>query len=70
MKGKIDFESEPWPSISDSAKDLIKKMLQRDPRQRITAHQVLCKSDFVLKLGGQDYMGVFCFIVHTCQLRD
>nr|GLL42307.1 calcium-dependent protein kinase 11-like [Ipomoea trifida] len=42
MKGKIDFESEPWPSISDSAKDLIKKMLQRDPRQRITAHQVLC----------------------------
>ncbi|XP_019175937.1 PREDICTED: calcium-dependent protein kinase 11-like [Ipomoea nil] len=42
MKGKIDFESEPWPSISDSAKDLIKKMLQRDPRQRISAHQVLC----------------------------
>ncbi|VFQ71621.1 unnamed protein product [Cuscuta campestris] len=42
MKGKIDFESEPWPSISESAKDLIKKMLQRDPRQRITAHQVLC----------------------------
>ncbi|CAH9136766.1 unnamed protein product [Cuscuta epithymum] len=42
MKGKIDFESEPWPSISDSAKDLIKRMLQRDPRQRITAHQVLC----------------------------
>ncbi|RAL54286.1 hypothetical protein DM860_001414 [Cuscuta australis] len=42
MKGKVDFESEPWPSISESAKDLIKRMLQRDPRQRITAHQVLC----------------------------
>ncbi|KAF3615584.1 Calcium-dependent protein kinase 4 [Capsicum annuum] len=42
LKGKIDFESEPWPQISDSAKDLVKKMLTRDPRARLTAHQVLC----------------------------
>ncbi|KAL3830289.1 hypothetical protein ACJIZ3_019091 [Penstemon smallii] len=42
MKGKIDFKSEPWPHISDSAKDLIRKMLTRDPRSRITAHEVLC----------------------------
>ncbi|KAI5668226.1 hypothetical protein M9H77_18079 [Catharanthus roseus] len=42
LKGKIDFESEPWPQISDSAKDLIKNMLCRDPRSRITAHEVLC----------------------------
>ncbi|KAL6515653.1 Calcium-dependent protein kinase 4 [Orobanche hederae] len=42
LKGKMDFESEPWPHISDSAKDLVRKMLERDPRQRITAHQVLC----------------------------
>lgn len=43
LKGKIDFESEPWPNISDSAKDLIGKMLDRDPRRRISAHEVLCK---------------------------
>lgn len=42
LKGKIDFESEPWPQISDSAKDLVKKMLTRNPRERLTAHQVLC----------------------------
>ncbi|XP_022895308.1 calcium-dependent protein kinase 11-like [Olea europaea var. sylvestris] len=42
LKGKIDFESEPWPNISDSAKDLIGKMLDRDPRRRISAHEVLC----------------------------
>ncbi|KAK3211342.1 hypothetical protein Dsin_016048 [Dipteronia sinensis] len=42
LKGKIDFESEPWPSISDSAKDLIQKMLDRSPKRRITAHEVLC----------------------------
>ncbi|GAB2217550.1 hypothetical protein Drorol1_Dr00000747 [Drosera rotundifolia] len=42
LHGKLDFESNPWPSISDSAKDLIRKMLDRDPKKRITAHQVLC----------------------------
>ncbi|KAL2467630.1 Calcium-dependent protein kinase 11 [Forsythia ovata] len=42
LKGKIDFESEPWPNISESAKDLIGKMLDRDPRGRISAHEVLC----------------------------
>lgn len=42
LQGPLDFESEPWPSISDSAKDLIRNMLTRDPRKRFTAHQVLC----------------------------
>ncbi|KAF5725611.1 calcium-dependent protein kinase 11 [Tripterygium wilfordii] len=42
LRSKLDFESEPWPSISDSAKDLITKMLERDPRRRISAHEVLC----------------------------
>ncbi|KAG9149156.1 hypothetical protein Leryth_003154 [Lithospermum erythrorhizon] len=42
MKGKLDFESDPWPQISESAKDLIRKMLDRDPRSRIKAHEVLC----------------------------
>ncbi|KAL8143703.1 hypothetical protein V2J09_016735 [Rumex salicifolius] len=43
MKAQIDFESDPWPVISDSAKDLIRKMLCHNPTQRLTAHQVLCK---------------------------
>ncbi|KAK8966548.1 Calcium-dependent protein kinase 6 [Platanthera guangdongensis] len=42
LKGHIDFDSEPWPLISDSAKDLIRKMLCSRPRDRLTAHQVLC----------------------------
>ncbi|EPS60285.1 hypothetical protein M569_14517 [Genlisea aurea] len=42
LKGKVDFESEPWPHISDSAKDLVQRMLERDPKKRISAHQVLC----------------------------
>ncbi|MBA0808733.1 hypothetical protein Gohar_024447 [Gossypium harknessii] len=42
LHGKVDFESEPWPSISESAKDLLRKMLERDPQKRITAYEVLC----------------------------
>ncbi|CAK8570493.1 unnamed protein product [Lathyrus sativus] len=42
LHGDLDFASDPWPAISDSAKDLVRKMLVRDPRRRMTAHQVLC----------------------------
>ncbi|CAN6232797.1 unnamed protein product [Urochloa humidicola] len=42
LKGAIDFDSEPWPTISDSAKDLIRRMLRSPPAERLTAHQVLC----------------------------
>ncbi|KAH9616728.1 hypothetical protein KSS87_014850, partial [Heliosperma pusillum] len=42
LHGKLDFDSEPWPSISDSAKDLIRKMLERDPKKRLTAYEALC----------------------------
>ncbi|OIV89812.1 hypothetical protein TanjilG_29904 [Lupinus angustifolius] len=41
LMGKLDFQSQPWPSISDSAKDLIRKMLDQNPRTRLTAHEVL-----------------------------
>ncbi|XP_021901192.1 calcium-dependent protein kinase 1-like [Carica papaya] len=42
LHGDLDFDSDPWPAISDSAKDLVRRMLVRDPRMRLTAHQVLC----------------------------
>ncbi|KAL4560647.1 hypothetical protein LXL04_032800 [Taraxacum kok-saghyz] len=41
LKGDLDFNSEPWPSISESAKDLVKRMLVRDPKRRLTAPEVL-----------------------------
>ncbi|OAY43028.1 calcium-dependent protein kinase 26 [Manihot esculenta] len=42
LNGELDFVSDPWPNISESAKDLVTRMLVRDPKQRITAHEVLC----------------------------
>ncbi|XP_051141702.1 calcium-dependent protein kinase 17-like [Andrographis paniculata] len=41
LRGHVDFASDPWPSISHGAKDLIKKMLNADPKQRMTAFEVL-----------------------------
>ncbi|KAA8515504.1 hypothetical protein F0562_018885 [Nyssa sinensis] len=41
LQGDIDFDSQPWPSISNSAKDLVQKMLTQDPKKRITSAQVL-----------------------------
>lgn len=42
LKGHIDFNSDPWPLISECAKDLIRKMLCMRPSDRLTAHEVLC----------------------------
>uniref|UniRef100_A0A453CNH7 Protein kinase domain-containing protein n=1 Tax=Aegilops tauschii subsp. strangulata TaxID=200361 RepID=A0A453CNH7_AEGTS len=41
LVGQLDFSSSPWPTISESAKDLIRQMLNRDPKRRITAAQAL-----------------------------
>ncbi|KAF1868666.1 hypothetical protein Lal_00036104 [Lupinus albus] len=48
LRGHIDFTSDPWPSISPQAKDLVRKMLNMDPKQRLTAYQVLNDSNEAL----------------------
>ncbi|KAL6499619.1 Calcium-dependent protein kinase 8 [Orobanche gracilis] len=41
IRSVIDFKRDPWPNVSDNAKDLVKKMLHPDPIRRLTAQQVL-----------------------------
>ncbi|XP_020978123.1 calcium-dependent protein kinase 10-like [Arachis ipaensis] len=41
LRAVIDFKREPWPQISDSAKSLVRQMLEPDPKKRLTAEQVL-----------------------------
>ena len=41
LRGKVDFSEEPWPSISASAKDLIKGLLNQNVSQRLTVAQAL-----------------------------
>ncbi|GFP97668.1 calcium-dependent protein kinase 10 [Phtheirospermum japonicum] len=41
LRGVIDFKREPWPQVSESAKNLVRQMLEPDPKRRLTAQQVL-----------------------------
>ncbi|KAL8231673.1 hypothetical protein R6Q57_001451 [Mikania cordata] len=41
LRNKPDFRRKPWPSISTSAKDFVRKLLVKDPRARLTAAQAL-----------------------------
>jgi len=40
-KGEFDFPAPYWTDISDSAKDLVRRLLTVDPKTRITAEEVL-----------------------------
>ncbi|PPD74984.1 hypothetical protein GOBAR_DD28087 [Gossypium barbadense] len=44
LKKKPDFRRKPWPTISNGAKDFVKKLLVKDPHARLTAAQALCMS--------------------------
>ncbi|GAB4847533.1 Calcium-dependent protein kinase 18 [Ancistrocladus abbreviatus] len=41
LRNKPDFRRKPWPTISNSAKEFVKKLLVKDPRSRLTAAQAL-----------------------------
>ncbi|CAI5985517.1 unnamed protein product [Closterium sp. NIES-64] len=41
LKATPDFAADPWPQVSDSAKDLVKRMLHPDPSVRISSADVL-----------------------------
>ncbi|XP_078162496.1 calcium-dependent protein kinase 29-like isoform X1 [Carex rostrata] len=41
LHSDVDLLSAPWPSISNDAKDLIRKMLTKDPKRRLTAAEAL-----------------------------
>ncbi|CAL5423839.1 unnamed protein product [Camellia sinensis] len=41
IRSVIDFKRDPWPKVSDNAKDLVKRMLNPDMKKRLTAQEVL-----------------------------
>ncbi|PNW87243.1 hypothetical protein CHLRE_02g114750v5 [Chlamydomonas reinhardtii] len=41
LSAPLDFTSAPWPSVSEAAKDVIRRMLERDPSKRISIADVL-----------------------------
>lgn len=41
LKADPSFDEAPWPSLSIEAKDFVKRLLNKDPRKRMTAAQAL-----------------------------
>ncbi|KAK4795401.1 hypothetical protein SAY86_013395 [Trapa natans] len=41
LKAEPSFDEPPWPSLSSEAKDFVKRLLNKDPRRRMTASQAL-----------------------------
>jgi len=50
LRRQIDFTSEPWPHISDAAKDCVRRLLCTDPAARPTCSAML-KHDWLVKEG-------------------
>ncbi|XP_077249868.1 CDPK-related kinase 5-like [Tasmannia lanceolata] len=42
LKADPSFDEPPWPSLSPEAKDFVKRLLNKDPRKRMTAAKALC----------------------------
>lgn len=42
LKAEPSFNEAPWPSLSLEARDFVKRLLNKDPRKRMTAAQALC----------------------------
>ncbi|KAK9166843.1 hypothetical protein Scep_002034 [Stephania cephalantha] len=42
LKADPSFDEPPWPSVSSEAKDFVKRLLNKDPRKRMTSAQALC----------------------------
>lgn len=43
IKGEINFIRDPWPRVSEDAKNLVKGMLDQNPYDRLTVEEVLRK---------------------------
>ncbi len=41
QNGEYKFSDEQWSEISSEAKDLIRRLLERDVKERLSAYQVL-----------------------------
>lgn len=48
IRSVVDFKRDPWPKVSANAKDLVKKMLDPDPKKRLSAQEVLGDVCFVV----------------------
>ena len=51
LNARYDFPSPWWDNVSDGAKGLVRKLLELDPKKRLTAEQVL-KEEWIINPTG------------------
>ena len=50
----LEFPGSPWGQVSGLAKDMMRQMLRKDPKQRPSAQQLLQHPWFLLEYHGLD----------------
>ncbi|MEQ2250981.1 Serine/threonine-protein kinase H1 [Ilyodon furcidens] len=55
LKGKYSFSGEPWPSVSNLAKDFVERILTVDPSERLTAGQAI-KHPWIISMAASSSM--------------
>jgi len=50
LRGELDFQSDPWPTVSDAAKNCVQQMLVSNPKKRASAEEIL-KHEWLKKNG-------------------
>jgi hypothetical protein len=66
LRGVLDFKRDPWSQISESAKSLVKQMLEPDSTKRLTAQQVLGNNAVLVSLVNFDLL---CYLFLVLDLR-
>ena len=63
IRSVINFKRDPWPKVSDNAKDLVRRMLDPDPKKRLTAQGVLGNFSLCCEIDGHTKKFQFIFYV-------
>ncbi|KAK9527482.1 hypothetical protein VZT92_014041 [Zoarces viviparus] len=60
VRGKYSFHGDPWPSVSDLAKDFVQRLLPSDPAARLTADQAIRHPWVVTMAAGSSVKNLHC----------
>lgn len=70
IRSVIDFKRDPWPRVSDNAKDLVRGMLNPDPKRRLTAQQVLGNNQFVTPIDSLVFVSFCMHVPWFCPIPE
>lgn len=71
MEGKYSFSSPEWADISEQPKDLIRRLLVVDPKQRLTATEALRHPFFQLMVLKKPFVKniIYLLFFYRCGIK-